>query len=184
MDIKLNPELWGPLFWNLLHGISIKFNTKYKIKYYYLIHILEYIIPCPKCKLHYISYLGNNPVELKDLSKEFYKKWFFNLHNDINKRLNKKRMTYKKFNKLSKEKNYINNNNIFVLLYLINKYFLIKKLPFNHFEQIKKFYKILGCIYPDNNIKKLYHKKTNTKKFRNIISENELINWFNENIIH
>ena len=126
--------------------------------------------------------MKNNKVKKADINKEFIMKWFYRLHNNVNKILKKKIISYKKAKELMLKKNYTNHKNIYILFFIINQYFLKQKLSFYHFEQIKSFYKILGCIYPDNNIKKYYKKHTTTKDFKNISNECELNDWFNDNI--
>ena len=182
MNIKITNNIWGPIFWNLLHGISITYNSRYKIEYYYLIKKIEFLLPCPKCIIHYKNYLKNNIINKDKITKDNLIKWFFNLHNSVNKMLKKPQMTYKRFNKLIKKKNYINHKNIYILLFIINQYYLTQKLSFYHFEQIKSFYILLGYIYPDKNIKKYFKKHTSTNFFKNISDEEQLYNWFNDNI--
>ena len=53
MNIKITNNIWGPIFWNLLHGISITYNSRYKIEYYYKKKIL---CTCPKCIIHYKTF--------------------------------------------------------------------------------------------------------------------------------
>jgi len=86
---------WGPILWSLLHGISIK-RTKIdslklmslKVKWKLLFDTLPQIIPCVECKEHLVAYMSQNPYVTINSEEEF-SNWFYLLHEDVNKRLNK-----------------------------------------------------------------------------------------------
>ena len=89
---------WGPVLWSVLHGIAERVGTTPFPIYRpderrALIHFFKTIgnmIPCPTCKIHFESYLKENPVEpsLKTLPYEqlrpFVRHWFWDLHNVVN----------------------------------------------------------------------------------------------------
>lgn len=104
MDAPQNNE-WGPALWQILHSLSLKINTiipttsnnYYNPKTYYLneekrlwsglLNTLKNSLPCPLCKKHYADYLIKNPIDYNNLTNIKY--WLFNLHNNVNSRLNK-----------------------------------------------------------------------------------------------
>jgi hypothetical protein len=101
---QLPPEVypdateWGPLFWQLLHGIAERVGTTPFPMYRaderralpQIFKALAKTIPCPSCKDHYDSYLREHPVDapLKDLPyeglQEYVRRWFWELHNWVN----------------------------------------------------------------------------------------------------
>ena len=174
MDIQITPKIWGPLCWNLLHGISMTYKKKYKDKYFYLLKKLEYILPCPKCITHLKLYIHDNGIEQKEMNKKYLVKWLIDLHNNINVKLKKKKLTRKKALELIKNKNYVNNKNIITFFIIINYFYLTKKLSLFHFQKIKSFYKLMAYIYPDKDIKKKIYKIIHSQEFKDISSEDDL----------
>ena len=87
-------EKWGPDFWGLLHFISIKYpnnpNETDKKKICNLIKAIPYVVPCAKCSKHFQNNLHKNPLDYSDISsKNKFVTWFVDLHNVVNKFLNK-----------------------------------------------------------------------------------------------
>jgi len=88
-------EVWGPILWNLLHGIAEHAGKgmNQPEESYSLIQLLkltERIIPCPTCKEHYQLWLSYHPPDmLKKLSYDKYSSWvrnfFWALHNEVNR---------------------------------------------------------------------------------------------------
>jgi hypothetical protein len=90
--MALNPKVWGPHYWFVLHTIALTYplqpNETIKKKYYNLITNLPIFIP--------ISNMGNAFSELLDLypvtpyldSRESLIKWMYYIHNKINVSLN------------------------------------------------------------------------------------------------
>jgi hypothetical protein len=101
---QLPPEIypdaaeWGPLLWNLLHGVaervgSVQFPLYRADERRALLGIFQSLsktIPCPSCKDHYDSYLREHPVDadLKNKPYEelgpYVQRWFWELHNWVN----------------------------------------------------------------------------------------------------
>jgi hypothetical protein len=108
-------EVWGPIMWNLLHGIAEHAGKgmnqgEESQSLIQLLKLTEKIIPCPTCKEHYKNWLSYHPPDmLKKMAYENYNKWtrnfFWALHNEVN-RDNKKEI----FPFTSLEKNYKNIN--------------------------------------------------------------------------
>lgn len=98
-----NKHMWGPLYWEFLHAFSVMYPTKPtdldKENAKKLIESFSDVIPCSSCKDHFIE-------KAKSISFESRKQIFEDLveiHNSVNKRLNKKifplEKAYKKYNR-------------------------------------------------------------------------------------
>ncbi len=131
----MDPNIWGPKLWFFMHSIAINFpdNPSYQEirNYEEFFNNLKFIIPCDKCKMHYKMYLEKNPVinHLKNADLLF--NYTVKLHNDVNKRLNKKIYTNEEaikiytdiYNGKTYYKNYLKNifsrNNIILAVLII-----------------------------------------------------------------
>jgi hypothetical protein len=96
-----NKEHWGQYLWGFIHSITIidsenneinniKMNN---IKVKYILKELIKCIPCDKCKDTYKKHLYL--LESLDLTKNmvlFY--WSVDLHNEVNRKLNKPELSY------------------------------------------------------------------------------------------
>ena len=93
---------WGPLLWCILHGlaeragspISPMFLEDERRQWLHFFKETGDIIPCPKCKNHYMDYLKDHPITtLKTLAhserKQWITTWFWELHNFVNASLGK-----------------------------------------------------------------------------------------------
>ena len=86
------PSVWGPLMWHFLHIISFNYPTnpdkKTKKHYYNFIINLQYILPCSVCRLNLKKNLKN--FSIKHMKNRYtFSKFIYNLHDTINKLLNK-----------------------------------------------------------------------------------------------
>lgn len=95
----MRPEIWGPHVWHLLHTITLDYpinptdNDKKNITNF--VHALAYVLPCEKCRIHFIEHLNNNNLDDKTLSsKNNLIKWMIDIHNSVNKLNNKKILSY------------------------------------------------------------------------------------------
>jgi len=88
---------WGTYLWGFIHTISIvdmEHNLDYNKSALAQLKGLVNSIPCEKCKMHYKQDL--EILDTLDLNQKmvlFY--WSVDLHNKINKKLNKMEWTYK-----------------------------------------------------------------------------------------
>ena len=62
-------EVWGPILWNLLHGIAEHVGkggnqTEESYSLIQLLKLTEKIIPCPTCKEHYKTWLTYHPPDM------------------------------------------------------------------------------------------------------------------------
>lgn len=94
--------IWGPSLWHTLHTMSFNYpvnpTSKNKREYKQFIYGLRCTLPCGKCRDNLKKNLKDLPLTNKDLKNRYtFSRWMYNLHELINKMLNKKsNLTYKK----------------------------------------------------------------------------------------
>jgi len=83
---------WGPSIWYLFHTLSFKIKEEefsgIRAEILDIIKVICKNLPCPSCANHataYMQRLDYNSIQ----SKDDFKRFFFNFHNDVNKRLEK-----------------------------------------------------------------------------------------------
>ena len=87
------PSVWGPKAWELLHaianragqGVNQRLLADEQREVVWLFRHLEYMIPCPECRLHIVQYRkanGGGPTSN-------YGEWMWNFHEAVNQRLGK-----------------------------------------------------------------------------------------------
>ena len=95
---KLNPEIWGPHYWFVLHTIALTYpdipNETAKKKYYDFIQNLPLFIPDVEIAKQFVVLIDNYPVKPYLESKESFMKWMHFLHNHVNTMTNKSKLTY------------------------------------------------------------------------------------------
>lgn len=116
----LNSDIWGNGAWVFLHSITLTYpnnptvNDKKTYKSFF--ETLGYLLPCNQCSNHYNDYLESNPINEQVLeSKESLTKWLYNLHNNVNHLLNKRKIDFSEFvdkyyNMYSKNNSNVNLN--------------------------------------------------------------------------
>ena len=83
---------WGANLWNVLHTIAEFSDTLPSASLWRdLLNLLTIDIPCTECRVHFSTYLQNNPVDVTD--RRMLVPWLFNLHNMVNGRLGKPVLT-------------------------------------------------------------------------------------------
>ena len=112
-DYGMITYIWGPLLWHFLHIISfnypvnpIEYNKKNKLienqienSYYYFILLLQFILPCKSCRDNLKKNLNNlhfftNKAKIME-SRDTFSLFIYNLHESVNRMLNKKsNLTY------------------------------------------------------------------------------------------
>lgn len=110
MDIpEILPKEWGPSAWKFIHYVALKYpknpTEEDKKQYFIFFHNLQFILPCDKCAKHFKDNLLKNPIQSSlDNNKTLFK-WTVDIHNMVNKDLNKKEVTYEEALKI-----YLNSN--------------------------------------------------------------------------
>lgn len=86
--------------WKSLHNLSFKYSDKPSDKSQKLIfNLLTQVItkiPCVECRRHYQGYIKNYDMDNICKTRVILILWLIELHNNINKRLNKEIFPYKK----------------------------------------------------------------------------------------
>ena len=87
--------VWGPPLWHFLHTMSFNYpinpTTEEKKHYMEFIKSLEYILPCKYCRVNFKKNLKTLPLTLEVMKSRYtFSKYVFDLHELINKMLNKK----------------------------------------------------------------------------------------------
>lgn len=93
--------VWGPSLWHFLHTMSFNYPVKPSCneKKYYIqfINSLENILPCKYCRDNLKRNLKETGFSIKKLkNRNTFSKYIYDLHNHINKMLNKNtKISYK-----------------------------------------------------------------------------------------
>jgi hypothetical protein len=87
--------VWGPGIWHYLHTMSFNYpvNPTAKEKRHYRNFVLElqYVLPCGKCRKNLTKTFEKHPLNISDMkSRETFSKYIYELHEIVNKMLNKK----------------------------------------------------------------------------------------------
>ena len=99
--LSLEPNIWGPHFWFFLHTLAISYphhpNTVTKKKYYELVQNLPLFIPNETIGNNFSNLLDEYPVTAYLDSKDSFIKWMHFIHNKINEKLEKPKITLNDF---------------------------------------------------------------------------------------
>ncbi len=87
--------VWGPGLWHALHTMSFNYpvhpTNDDKKHYRDFILQLRWVLPCGKCRDNFVNNLKKLPLKMKNMkSRDSFSKYIYNLHELINKMLNKK----------------------------------------------------------------------------------------------
>jgi len=123
----MNVNIWGPPFWEILHGMAGLVNARNYTSFQFIMFHLNYLLPCIHCRNSY-----NEFYKLLDftsqLNNKFYMLQIYNLHNLVNK-------------KLDDQKGRTNINPSFEVI--SNRFYLSMGLPFCD-EQLWKVIYVLS----------------------------------------
>ena len=96
MNNGLAPDVWGNNGWAFIHYVALGYPddpSMLDINNYKNFYInIGNVLPCHTCKKHYNTMIANNPPDTK--SRDTLFKWTVDIHNEVNKRLNKKTINY------------------------------------------------------------------------------------------
>lgn len=97
--IHIKPHHWGPYAWTTLHFWTFGFPevaTHDDIyNYSQFMHMFGKTIPCHSCRHHFQQLLALYPPEQYMKSRSEFIRWGIDMHNRVNKRLNKPELTEK-----------------------------------------------------------------------------------------
>lgn len=88
-------SLWGPAAWHLLHTISFNYpvnpTLEEKHQYRNFIISLQNVLPCGACRKNLTNNFKKLPLTMSNMkSRDTFSRYIYNLHELINKMLNKK----------------------------------------------------------------------------------------------
>lgn len=93
----MNPLVWGPPFWFVLHTVSFNYpeHPTYSDKrtHYDFFYNIRNVLPCEMCRQHYRELLKQYPIEPFLDSRESIISWVILIHNQVNQRLGKEMMS-------------------------------------------------------------------------------------------
>ena len=93
----MNPQVWGPHFWFILHLVSFNYpdtpSNADKENYKLFYDSIGNILPCPNCRKHYKNYLSRYPIYPNLDNRMDLIQWVIQIHNFVNIKLNKRVLT-------------------------------------------------------------------------------------------
>jgi hypothetical protein len=93
-------SVWGPAQWHFLHAMSFNYpdNPTLKDKKHYRDYVLNlrYVLPCKYCRVNLANNFKKKPLQMCHMkSRETFSRYIYELHETINRMLNKKsNLTY------------------------------------------------------------------------------------------
>ena len=93
----MEPKIWGPAFWFIIHTFAFNYpeNPTFNDKRhtFEFFQNLQYVLPCQKCRKHYMKYFHDHPLTPFLDNKSTLVSWTVQLHNHVNKRYGKSSKT-------------------------------------------------------------------------------------------
>lgn len=88
------PNIWGPIFWKLLHNITTLYpnnpTLQDKDNFINFINSFKNLLPCKECREHFVHNLNILPLSDYILSSKYNViLWGISIHNIVRKMLNK-----------------------------------------------------------------------------------------------
>ena len=154
--------IWSTPMWNTFHTMCEKCedNTEKFIKLYELIQYLSSVIPCYSCKSHASNYLDKNKEKSIFVSKNNFKMFFYNFHNNVKQR---KKIKLESLDVLNKYKT-MNLNEVYLDTI---KILMVLKMKNTHTIKINKlFIEIFGSAHAKgiDEINEDYFKDSNNRQ--------------------
>ena len=87
--------VWGPSLWHFLHTMSFNYpiepTKEQQIEYMRFIFQLKHVLPCKYCRMNLKKNFKAVPLKMSNMKDRFtFSKYIYDLHEHINKMLNKK----------------------------------------------------------------------------------------------
>ena len=87
--------VWGPSMWHFLHTMSFNYpphpTTTQKHQYRDFVISLQDILPCKHCRMNLTRNFKQMPLKMSNMaSRETFSRYIYELHELVNKMLNKK----------------------------------------------------------------------------------------------
>jgi len=86
--------VWGPSLWHFLHTMSFNYpnepTRENKKEYMHFIYQLKYVLPCKYCRINLKKNFKHMPLKIEHMKSRYtFSKYIYDLHEHINKMLNK-----------------------------------------------------------------------------------------------
>ena len=99
--VVLDPNIWGPKFWFFLHTLAMSYphypNEVTRKKYYDLVQNLPLFIPIELIASDFSKLLDKYPVSPYLDSRDSFIRWMHFIHNKINEKLEKPKISLNEF---------------------------------------------------------------------------------------
>jgi len=86
--------VWGPSLWHYLHTMSFNYpihpSQEDKNNYFDFMMMLQYVLPCKYCRVNLTKNYKHLPLMKSMENRETFSRYVYNLHELVNKMLNKK----------------------------------------------------------------------------------------------
>jgi len=87
-------SVWGPMLWSYLHTMSFNYpnepTAENKKHYRDFVLNLRHVMPCKFCRMNLVKNLKDLPLTMEHMkNRETFSKYIYNLHELVNKMLNK-----------------------------------------------------------------------------------------------
>jgi hypothetical protein len=100
-SLRLDPNVWGPHFWFFLHTLAMSYphhpSSVTKKKFYEFIMNLPLFIPVESIGSDFSKLLDDYPITAYLDNRESLIKWMHFIHNKINEKLEKPKITLNEF---------------------------------------------------------------------------------------
>tara|TARA_B110000971_G_scaffold37995_1_gene36677 strand:+ start:10328 stop:10873 length:546 start_codon:yes stop_codon:yes gene_type:complete len=170
---KIDPSIWGPYAWHILHNVCINAKVTDSSKHDYLdfIQNFRHIIPCPRCKGNLEEKYKMIPMTHDTISSSNMTHWIYMIHNTVNIDTNKNIFDYNKHIELHRE----TNNKKYRTFINIILDIMGDNPSYEDFIKIHTFIYKLYKVYPSRDSST--YKKC-FSKYDDISSPVELKKWF------
>jgi hypothetical protein len=102
---SIDPIKWGFHTWKMMHYLTYNYpnqpSEQNKTDIYNFFISMQNLLPCEKCRVNYAEHLKMHPLT-KDILNDRRKlvNWLIDIHNEVNKSLGKRIMTYDEVDRL------------------------------------------------------------------------------------
>lgn len=122
-QIGINPTLWGPLMWNLLHELAKDGNrlSSFSSEYNNIIKAMPYILPCETCRNHCSSAYNTNKIAKSISSPIKFKDWVWKMKSIANQNTNAVNLSFENYVvRLNARSSFISEPDLWDLLFMIS----------------------------------------------------------------
>jgi hypothetical protein len=97
----MDPTIWGPHGWFFLHSVTMNYPEKPTpidmANYKQFFQSLKSVLPCSTCQNNFTKHSKKFDLDNALQSRDMLVSWLFNIHNEANRTLNKKQITFDEF---------------------------------------------------------------------------------------